>query len=390
MDVFDIFDLVSVVYAIFAAGVVVKLVRNGGRTFDDELTREDRRIAGAAVFYLGVPIAIALHELGHAVTTWALRGTVADYHYVFYWGYVVPAREPPLSAWESALTAASGNVVSLLVAIAAIAWTVRRPSNAARNFARLELARVLLWMTLAIYPVGSLLLDGGDFWILRRDLNALAPFVGDGAMLAYGGVAVWVLMQWRGPWRRRYLWLATPLRDRLVAARQRALDAPDDPVALRELGRVHLAGDDPHAALEALGRALSLGPDEPAEAHFLAGLAHLRAGAADEASRHLRAAGQHLERLGEDDLGPHAALYFEITLGLATARLALHDAEGAALTAEAAERQQPRDPRAILVRADALVAAGRVGEARDHLEAAQRWAEGVLAREIRRRIQALP
>jgi hypothetical protein len=78
-----------------------------------------------------------------------------------------------------------------------------------------------------------------------------------------------------------------------------------------------------------------------------------------------------------------------VTLGLAAARLSLGDAEGAVLTAEAAEELRPGDPRAALVLVDALVALGRAGEARERLLRALGTAQGLFAAELRRRLGTL-
>jgi tetratricopeptide (TPR) repeat protein len=315
-----------------------------------------------------------------------IGGYIADWHFLFYWGYVVPERSTPFTPGEEAFTAAMGNVVSLALGFGAILWTVRQPINAAWNYARLEVARIMLWLTLVIYPAMSLLLRAWDFHIIRTQLNEATPYVGDGLMVLYAGFAVWIWRKWQGPWRRKYVWLATPLFDQWRAAEQRIAANPENVEALRELGRLHLSGDDASKALAPLRRALEVHPEEP-ETHFLTGLAHLRAGEPREASEHLRTAGRVLEEQGPDP--EHDDLYFEITLGLATARLALPDPQGALRTVQEAESQRPRDPRSTLLHADALAAAGRSDDARTHLEQALEGAHGRFASEIKRRLKGL-
>jgi tetratricopeptide (TPR) repeat protein len=381
--VFGLFDIVAIVYGFFAVGVMVQLWRNGRRTFDDQFTAHDRRLAGSATFYLVVPFAVGLHELGHVVATWALGGHIAEWRYMFYWGYVVPERSTPFAPWEDAVTAAAGNLVTLALGFGAIAWTLRQPINAAWNFARLELARILLWLTLAFYPIVSLLFRSFDFHIIRQSLNETSPHAGDITMIAYLGFAFLTWRRWRGPWRKRYLMLATPIYDRRQAAERRLEANPDNVEALRELARIHLNADEAEHALPALERALDAGPTDP-ETRFLTGLTLLRTGHPRKASEHLRLAGTVLE---EDE--DRSDLLFEVTLGLAAARLALSDAEGALLTAETARAQRPADPRVLLLCADALMATGQTDEARSRLEGALPDAEGTFAAEIKRRLRAL-
>ncbi|MFW6051888.1 MAG: tetratricopeptide repeat protein [Myxococcota bacterium] len=375
-----------VMYALFALRVGARLWRERRSAFDDHFTARDRQLVGAAAFYLLVPVAVALHELGHAGVAWALGGRIEEWGYFLYGGYVVPVREPPFAPQESAWIAAAGNVVTLGMGFGAVLWATRRPVNAAWNYMRLELGRILLWINLFFYPLLSLLGGIGDFHLLRRDLNTIAPHLGDGVMVGYAGLAFVVWRKWRGPWRAKYAWLASPLFDRLQAASRTLERSPDDVRALMDAGRVFLAGNEPRKAVDALERAASLRPDDP-EARYLAGTAHLALGEARRASEHLRAAGTRLEALPEQDRS--SELRYEVTLALAGARLALGDADGAVLTAEAAREVKPLEPRALLVYADALVAAGRGEEARGKLEAALDRAQGELAQEIRRRLQAL-
>ena len=376
------FDLIAIVYVFFAAGVAVRLWRNRGRTFDDEFSDHDRRLAGSAAFYFVIPAVVALHELGHAVALWGFGAGVEDWHYMFYWAYVVPDRE--LGPQQGAAVSFAGNLVSILVAALAILWTLRRPWNAAWNFFRFEVARILLWLTLVFYPLFSLLIREGDFWLLRQDLNELQSHLGDGFLILWGGMAFWTWRRWRTHWRETWLWLATPLHDRLRTAERRLEADPASIGAVRELGRIYLAGDEPDRALATVRRGLVEHPEE-AELRFLAGFAHLRRGEPQAASQELRIAGQ----LAEEDSEARSELLFEITLGLAAARLALGDPEGAVLTAEAARVRRPLDPRVTLMHADALVGAGRLEEARSRLETALDDAHGAFRKEIQRRLAAL-
>ncbi|MFW5875094.1 MAG: tetratricopeptide repeat protein [Myxococcota bacterium] len=387
-----------VMYALFAVRVGFRLWRERRPAFDDHFTARDRRLVGAATFYLLVPFAVALHELGHAALTWGLGGHITDWGYLLYGGYVVPAREPPFAPLEHAWIAATGNLVTLAMGFGAVLWATRRPGSAAWNFMRLELGRILLWITLFFYPILSLALSAmgsdsapadkpiGDFAILRVDLNEVAPHLGNAAIGAYAMFALFVWYKWRGPWRARYVWLASPLFDRLRAATRKLEQSPDDVRALMDIGRVFLAGNEAAKAVAVLDRAVELRPHDP-EVRYLVGTARLALGQAREASEHLRVAGSHLEESSE--AGEQAELRYEVTLALAGARLAMGDAEGAVLTAEAAREIKPMEPRSLLVHADALVAAGRASEARGKLEAGLDRAQGALANEIRRRLRTL-
>lgn len=379
-------NLISLFYAFVAVGVAVRLVRAGRRTFDAVFTNDDRRLAGAAAFYLATPFTVVLHELGHAVATWALGGRIADYHFMIYWGWVLPERFPPFSHAENTVITLAGNVVSLAIGYGLIAWTWKQPFNAAWNFGRLELARVILGLVLVFYPLLSLVLGVGDFWILRMELNRVVAHGGDAALGVWALMAIGTYWMWRrGPWRAAYLQLTTPLLDSERQARDRLVARPDDPAALADLARVRLAARDWRGARELLDKAVTLAP-KSAPTRFLLGVAWLEGGDPRAAAEQLREAGQLLE----ETPGASGKLKHEIMLALAQARLALGDAEGAVITIEAARELEPSDARGVLMLGDALVAAGRRDDAKAQLEAALERATGPLATEIRRRLEALP
>jgi tetratricopeptide (TPR) repeat protein len=367
-------------WGVFSAGVILRLRRRGDAAFDDRFTPADRRLVGAVAFYLVVPPLVLLGQVLQLGLLHALGAELSRFESYVYWGVLEPAAPaPPL---VRAAVAGAGLLAPLAFAGGLIAWTRLRPAHAARNHLRIEGARVLLLLALGFHPILSLLLERGDLWSLRAALDAVHPSGGDALLLGYGTLAAYAFWQWRRAHRLRML--ASPVNDAARRARDRVGEAPDDPDALRALGAAQLAAGD-EACLATLTRARALGPEDP-RAALLLGRAHLEHGDPQAASAHLREAGQMLER----GAGPgRESLLFEVTLALSAARIALGDAEGAILTAEAARDHAPGDPRGLLMHADALVAGGRLDEAKQRLERALDDAHGALRREIERRLAAL-
>jgi tetratricopeptide (TPR) repeat protein len=359
-------------------------------TFDTRLTDRDRRRISAIVIYLIVPVAVALATGLEAATAYGVGAPPQGVEFLFFWSHLSLSEGVELSTGARLALATTGPATLILIASLLILWSVKRPARAAVGYLRLECARVLLWLVLVVYPIGSLLLRSGQFWEIQSLFNESQPFLGDIILAAYGIAGFRVGILWRGPWGKRYAWLASPLRDRLTKAETRLRVAPNSVEALRELGRVYLSVGDSESALGPLRSALRLFPRAP-ETNFLTGIAHLRDGRPRRASEHLRRAGKHLsEQREEEEMNESRSnLYFEVTLGLAAARLALDDAEGAILTAEAAGDQRPRDPRAALVHADALLVSGRRREARTLLERALPHSHGHYQGEILRRLTLL-
>lgn len=382
-----LFPLIAALYGVFVAAVVWKLWRHRTLTFDTRLTKADQQRIRALVAYLGVPSVLLVATGAEAGLAAALGANAVSAEFFIYGSKLTFGAESSLPVGAEVLLAASGPVTIIVFASALIFWSVKRPSRAAIGFLRLEWARMLLWLVLVIFPVGSLLLRAGQFWSIQQLANEVQPYLGDILLAAYGVAALRVVLLWRGPWQRHYAWLASPLRDRLTQAERRLRVAPNSVEALRELARVHLTAGESNTALRHLGRALELLP-AAAETNFLTGIAHLKGGRPRRASEHLRRAGKELSVTKSE--GPlsenQAELYFEVTLGLAAARLALDDTEGAILTAEAATKQRPMDPRSALMHADALMVSGRPAEARTLLERALDYCDGDHEGEILRRL----
>lgn len=373
--------IVIAAWAVLAASVIVRSSRRGAATFDDHLEPRDRRLIGAAAFYLAVP-ALVLFAQGLQLAIAALLAVQIDrFETWVYWGVVEPAFGQRLTPLARAGIAATEPLTLALVAALLVAWTHARSANAAKNLLRLESARVLLVLAFGLQPVISLLLGRGDFAVVREALNARYPQSGDVALLGYGVIGAWAFWRWRSA--RRLRLLTSSVHDAARNASDRLDAMPDDPDALRSLGAAQLAIGDPRA-IETLERARALAPDDAA-IELLLGRAHLGRGQAQLAAERLRHAGLVLEERGDDD-----ALLFEVTLALSAARIALGDPEGALMTASAAREQAPRDARALLMIADALALGGQADEARAQLEGAlERGVSEGLRREIERRLAAL-
>lgn len=373
--------LLIALYCALAASVAMRVSRGLTRgALETRFDPRDRRLVGMAAFYLAAPLTILSAQLVQVALLRGLGASVALFESWIYVGVVEPSPASSLDPLARALVAATGMALPLLVAAVLLTWTRIAPGRAARNHFRLETGRALLMASLGLEPVVSLLAARGNTTALRLALNEHRVQAGDAALLVFGLAAALTFAWWRRADRLRAL--GTPLHDAMRAALARLATHPDDVDALRALGAAWLAQRDPRA-VALLERAALLGPEDP-RIELLLARAYLDARRAQAASERLRRAGAWLERDGDPE-----GLLVEVTLSLSAARLALGDAEGAILTAEAARERAPRDPRTLLGLADALVAGGRRDEARRDLESALSGATGTLRQEIERRLAAL-
>jgi hypothetical protein len=326
--------IVLATVALFGSAVLVRLVgrRGAGRALDAASPR-DRRLVGAALFYLVAPALWLATQLTQVAVLWSYGVGVARFESWAYWGVVEAAEGAPRAAVLS--SAVLGPVVLLCTAGLAFATVALRPGAALANHALLELGRVTLTLGLFVHPALGLLMGRGDLVTLRALLVGVEE-AQDVSPLLFGLGAGLVFWAWqRAAWLRGR---GSPIWDVQRRAEARLALDPGDPQGLRDRGAAELAFGRVDGALSFLERAAEASPSDP-RVPFLLGRAHLERGAPEAAAARLREAGQLLEERGGD-----RGLLFEVTLALSTARLALRDAEGAILTAEAARAQAPANP----------------------------------------------
>jgi len=148
------FVLISLFYVILGIRVIYQLARNFRQTFDRNFTHDDRMLVDQAAFFVLLPIAVALHELGHAIAIWLYGGEVLDWGFYGFAGYV--AFDPrEFTDAQQILVAAAGTAVNLLLAAIAVAlvFLKRPPFRAAINELLIQFTWISLLNALVVYPL---------------------------------------------------------------------------------------------------------------------------------------------------------------------------------------------------------------------------------------------
>jgi hypothetical protein len=148
------FALISAFYLLLGLRLVVQLAQNFRQTFDRNFTHADRMLVDQAAFFILLPIAVALHELGHAVAIWLFGGEVLDWGFYGFAGYV--AFDPSqFTAAQRILIAAAGTIVNLILAGLAVAvvFLKRPPLRAAFNELLIQFTWISLLNALVLYPL---------------------------------------------------------------------------------------------------------------------------------------------------------------------------------------------------------------------------------------------
>ena len=184
-----LFNLLALLYIGRAVQMALQVSRNWSAVRQEPLTREKQRLAEQAAFFLGVPPAVLIHELAHAVAVVAFGGRVVEFGYRVFWGYVVPAGT--FTALENWIIAVVGTLGSL--SFGALLWLAlrRNPSRTLQYFG-LRAFRFQIYFSLLYYPIFSLFLPIGD-WRTIYDFAATPLLSGATAVVH----ALLLLLFWR-------------------------------------------------------------------------------------------------------------------------------------------------------------------------------------------------
>lgn len=155
-------DMISILYTIVSINVIWRLGTNWKSFWDDNVTIADRQLADAIAVFLMIPLGVFFHEVGHALATLQMGGTVEAFQWRIFWGYVVPGGRFTASQWW--WLAFSGNLVSILlgaIAFPLVLFTRRK----ILRLILLTFGRIQLVYALVLYPLISFLGQRGD-WLL--------------------------------------------------------------------------------------------------------------------------------------------------------------------------------------------------------------------------------
>lgn len=227
------FTLISVFYVLIGIRVVYQLARNFRQTFDRRFTPQDRALVGQAAFFVLLPIAVALHELGHAVAIWLYGGQVLGWEY---WGFAGAVAYNPSEFTEAQqiVIAAAGTVVNLLLAGIALAFVFlkRPPLRAAVNELLIQFTFISLLNALIVYPALDLFIGINGDWAQMYGISGLIgdwtyigtePALNLAILLVHVSVLALLFCGWKSPAvqaRIAKLTAAPPAPRRIPASRR--------------------------------------------------------------------------------------------------------------------------------------------------------------------------
>jgi hypothetical protein len=166
-DLFSLFGMLLGVQALW------QLSKNWSRMGQDSITSEDRSLALRLALFVGVPLGVLLHELGHSLATWQLGGTVATFQWRYMWGYIIPSGAFSLAGkwWISF----SGNLVSILLGLLPLLW-VSRIRHRFWGEVVYQFIFIQLLYALILYPLMSLPSQKGDWAFIYHPYFLTKPY----------------------------------------------------------------------------------------------------------------------------------------------------------------------------------------------------------------------
>jgi hypothetical protein len=192
------FALLSLFYVLVGVRVVYQLARNFRQTFDGNFTQEDRMLVSQAAFFVLLPIAVALHELGHAVAIWLYGGEVLGWGFYGFAGFV--AYDPrDFTEAQQIIIAAAGTLVNLLLAGIALAlvFLKRPPMRAAVNVLLIQFVWISLLNALIVYPVLDLLSGLNGDW--TQMYSGTVPLLNRAIFVIHLAVLALLFWGWKSP-----------------------------------------------------------------------------------------------------------------------------------------------------------------------------------------------
>lgn len=248
---FNVFALLYIGRAIMLA---LTIARDWTHVRQEPLTRAKQSLAEQAAFFIGVPVAVLIHEFFHAIFVWLFGGRVVEFGYRVFWGYVLPAGDfTPAQDWAIAV---AGTIGSLLTG-AAFWFFLRNNASRTLRYFGLRTFRFQIYFSLIYYPIFSFFLPIGD-WRTIYDFGATPLLSGLAAVMQ--ATALWSF--WRADRRG---WFEMPGFESLgeqarFDATQRSAEAGDRQAQLRHVDDLRRAGA-PNRARAALTQYMTAYPN---------------------------------------------------------------------------------------------------------------------------------
>lgn len=199
MPTLGIFTILSIILSLVSIRVLVITVRDRKQLFDRDFTPQDRQRLSEAAFFLLMPISVLLHEAGHAVTVLLFGGQVTGFGFYLFYGYVQYQGfyTPSQLFW----IAFSGNLVSIVLGLVAVAVPLWRRLNPPAAYLLLIFGAIDLANSLVFYPVLDFVIHLEGDW--SQIYSGRTPILSGGLAVIHIALIVAGFIVWKSAWGQR-------------------------------------------------------------------------------------------------------------------------------------------------------------------------------------------
>jgi len=188
----------GILLGLISIRTLVSVIRNWHDIFDDDFTPTDRQRLSEAAFFILLPLSVVFHELGHAVTIISFGAKVTGYGWYFFYGFV--EYSGLLTNAQVFWIALSGNIVSVVLGLIAIAIPVFWPRRPQINYLLFIFGVISIANSLVFYPALDLLAGAGGDW--SQIYSGDTPLLSDVTLAIHVGILIAAFFIWRSDWGR--------------------------------------------------------------------------------------------------------------------------------------------------------------------------------------------
>lgn len=177
---------------------LITIIRNRSQIFDQDFTPSDRQRLSEAAFFILLPVSVIFHELGHAVTVIEFGARVTGYGWYFFYGFV--EYSGVLTNAQVFWIALSGNIVSVVLGLIAIAIPTFWPRRAPVNYLLYIFGAISVANALVFYPLLDLVAGAGGDW--SQIYSGNTPGLSGATAVVQAGILIAAVVAWRSNWGR--------------------------------------------------------------------------------------------------------------------------------------------------------------------------------------------
>ncbi len=211
------FGFISLFYAFLGVRFAIQFWPQRKAVFDRDFTANDRSMVTQAAFFFLLPVAVLLHEAGHAIAIKLFGGEIVDFGFYFFAGYVSYYPQG-FSDLQQMIVAFAGTLVNLLLIIVAmgVVFLWRPPLRAAYNELLIQFSIISGLNAFVLYPMLDLasglngdwtqMYDGNVPWFTALILAIQLGFIATGLLISRNPRTRAILAQRTGSENARGLW----------------------------------------------------------------------------------------------------------------------------------------------------------------------------------------